>query len=114
MRRRWRNGSGGTAVVEIEEPGEGGADREFLKYTFYKVQPEWRRLPDDAKKKSRAEFVRLLHEFEDDVTFRCYALQGIRADADFMTWAIDPRLGTFVEMARRIFSTELGRYLETT
>jgi len=100
-------------VVEIDGPSEGGANREFLKYTFYKVQAEWRRLPDDIRKKHRTEFVRLLHEFEDDVTIRCYALQGIRADADFMTWAIDPRLETFVEMARRVFSTELGGYLES-
>ncbi|MGI0148828.1 MAG: chlorite dismutase family protein, partial [Thermoplasmata archaeon] len=47
------------------------------------------------------------------VTLRCYSLQGIRADADFMVWAIDPKVETFRDMARRISSTQLGQYLET-
>jgi chlorite dismutase len=93
-----------------EAPGE---PRELLKYTFYKVESEWRRLPAEVKKKQKAEFAQLLHQLEDDVTIRCYSLQGIRADSDFMTWAIDPRLETFRDMARRIFATGLGSYLDT-
>ena len=98
-------------------PGRKDADeepREFLKYTFYKVRPEWRRLPADARKKQKAEFASLLHDLEDGVTLRCYSLQGIRADVDFMIWAIDPNVETFRDMARRISSTELGSYLDTT
>ncbi len=88
--------------------------REFLKYTFYKLEPAWRHLPADAKKRQKAEFATLLHDLEDETTLRCYSLQGIRADADFMIWAIDPKVETFRDMARRISSTELGRYLDTT
>ena len=101
-------------MVEAEAQGESAEGREFLKYTFYKLHPEWRRLPVDAKEKQKAEFAGLLHTFEDEITLRCYSLAGIRADADFMTWVIDPHLDTFREMARRIFSTNLGHYLDTT
>lgn len=100
----------------VEEAGGGNEDgepREFLKYTFYKVWPEWRLLAADTKKNQKAEFGALLRDLEDEVTFRCYSLQGIRADADFMVWAIDPHLETFREMARRISSSELGHYLDT-
>lgn len=100
-------------MIETPEPGESDGRAEFLKYTFYKVQPEWRRLPSDAKKKDKNEFAQLLHEVEDTYAIRCYSLQGIRADCDFMTWATDRRLETFPEMARRIFSTGLGHYLDT-
>ena len=93
---------------------EEAEPREFLKYTFYKVQPEWRHLPADGKKKQKAEFAELIHDLEDEVTLRCYSLQGIRADADFMVWAIDPKVETFRDMARRISSTQLGHYLDTT
>jgi chlorite dismutase len=92
---------------------EESGPREFLKYTFYKVRPEWRLLDSERKKKQKSEFSALVHDLEERVTLRCYSLQGIRADADFMVWAIDPRLETFREIARRISSTELGRYLET-
>jgi chlorite dismutase len=107
----------GSAGKSERPPGRKDADeepREFLKYTFYKVRPEWRRLPADPRKKQKAEFASLLHELEDEVTLRCYSLQGIRADVDFMIWAIDPNLETFRDMARRISSTELGSYLDTT
>jgi len=93
--------------------GEESGPREFLKYTFFKVRPEWRILDSERKKKQKSEFSALVHDLEEEVTLRCYSLQGIRADADFMVWAIDPRLETFREMARRIASTELGHYLET-
>jgi chlorite dismutase len=88
--------------------------REFLKYTFYQVRPEWRLLDAERKKKQKSEFAALLHDLEEEGTLRGSSLQGIRADADFMVWAIDPRLETFREMARRIASTELGHHLETT
>jgi len=97
-----------------DETGEAGESREFLKYTFYQVRPEWRLLDSERKKKQKAEFASLLHDLEEDVTLWCYSLQGIRADVDFMVWAIDPHLETFREMARRVSSTELGHYLETT
>lgn len=100
-------------MVEPEAAGEGTERREFLKYTFYKVQPEWRRLPADVKKQHKAQFAQLLRDIDDAITLRTYSLQGIRADADFMTWAIDPRLETFREVARRVFSTELGHHLDT-
>ena len=94
-------------------PSEDGEPREFLKYTFYKVRPEWRLLAADTKKKQKAEFGALIHDLEEEVTLRCYSLQGIRADTDFMIWAIDPHLETFRDMARRVSSSDLGHYLDT-
>ncbi len=93
--------------------GESKEPREFVKYTFYKVRPEWRLLPAEAKKKQKAEFATLLHDLEDEVVLRTYTLVGIRAETDFMVWAIDPHLETFRDLARRIASTELGHYLDT-
>lgn len=95
------------AADEEKEP------REFVKYTFYKVRPEWRILPTDVKKKHKAEFAALLHDLEDEVVLRTYSLVGIRADTDFMLWTIDPRLETFRDLARRVASTGLGHYLDT-
>ena len=102
-----------SASGESAPAGEESGPREFLKYTFYKVRPEWRLLDSERKKKQKSEFSALVHDLEEEVTLRCYSLQGIRADTDFMVWAIDPRLETFRGMARRIASTELGHYLET-
>ncbi len=93
--------------------GASSEPREFVKYTFYKVRPEWRLLPADVKKKQKAEFAAVLHDLEDEVVLRTYCLVGIRAETDFMIWAVDPRLETFRDMAQRLASTELGHYLDT-
>ena len=94
-------------------PGDPKEPREFVKYTFYKVRPEWRLLPAEEKKRQKAEFAALIHDLEDEVVLRTYSLVGIRAETDFMIWTIDPRLETFRDLARRIASTELGHYLDT-
>ena len=93
--------------------GDSQEPREFVKYTFYKVRPEWRLLPTDVKKKQKAEFAALLHDLEDEIVLRTYSLVGIRAETDFMLWTVDPRLETLRDLARRVSSTELGHYLET-
>ena len=93
--------------------GDPKEPREFVKYTFYKVRPEWRLLPADAKKKQKAEFAALLHDLEDEIVLRTYSLVGIRAETDFMLWTVDPHLETLRDLARRVSSTELGHYLDT-
>ncbi len=87
--------------------------REFVKYTFYKVRPEWKLLPADVKKKQKSEFAALLHDIEDEIVLRTYSLTGIRAETDFMLWTVDPHLETLRDLARRVASTELGHYLDT-
>ncbi len=92
--------------------GDSKEPREFVKYTFYKLRPEWRLLSADVKKKQKAEFAALLHDLEDEIILRTYSLVGIRADTDFMLWSVDPHLETFRDLARRVSSTELGHYLD--
>ena len=38
----------------------GGNGRQFVKYSFYKVDPEWRRLPDEQQADNRGEFAALV------------------------------------------------------
>src|SRR2546426_12174140 len=63
-----------------DETGEAGESREFLKYTFYQVRPEWRLLDSERNKKQKAEVASPLHDLKEDRTLRGYSLQGIRAD----------------------------------
>jgi len=50
---------GDGSARESEDDNE---PREFLKYTFYKVRPEWRLLAADTKKQQKAEFSALVHD----------------------------------------------------
>jgi chlorite dismutase len=100
-------------MTEDQGQQSGSEPRQFVKYTFFKVLPEWRRLPADVKKKQKTEFSVLLHDLEDEVVLRCYSNVGLRADTDFLLWTVDPRLESFRDIAQRLSSTELGHYLGT-
>ncbi len=48
----------------------GGNGRQFVKYNFYKVDPEWRRRPDEQRADNRGEFAALVDEFAQSNVFR--------------------------------------------
>ena len=87
--------------------------RDFVKYTFYKVQPEWRRLPADRRNRAKDKFAAIADEFADRVALNTYTLVGARGDTDFMLWGVCPELEPINELAARLNHTTLGGYLET-
>ena len=87
--------------------------RQFLNYSFYRLDPVFRRLPADERRAAGTEFIELVRKWEslDDVILRTYSLVGLRADADFMLWriAFDPLC--FQSMEAAIRRSQLGVYL---
>ena len=64
--------------------------RQFLNYSFYRLDPVFRRLPADEQRAAAAGFIELVGTWEssDDLILRTYSLVGLRADVDFMLWRI--------------------------
>lgn len=89
--------------------GENG--RTFVKYNFFKVDPEWRRLPESERTAGKQEFAAVVDEFEGQMFTRSFSLVGLRADADFLLWQATEKMETLQEMATRLWSTRLGAYL---
>ena len=87
--------------------------RDFVKYTFYKVQPEWRRRPAGERAAGKDEFAAVSAEYADRLALNTYSLVGARGDADFMLWAVSPELEPINELAALLNQTQLGGYLET-
>ena len=85
--------------------------RDFVKYSFYKVLPEWRRLPAEDRERSKAEFAATLAEFADRVALSSYSLVATRGDVDFMLWKISPTLEAIDQLMAQLNRTELARYL---
>ena len=93
-----------------------GADRQrrqYLNYSFYRLDPVFRRLPADERRAAGSEFIELVRKWEssDDLILRTYSLVGLRADVDFMLWriAFDPLC--FQSMEATIRRSHLGAYL---
>ena len=87
--------------------------RDFVKYTFYKVQPEWRRLSSAERAAGKDEFAAVAAEHAGRLALNTYSLVGTRGDADFMLWGVSPELEPVNEMAALLNGTRLGGYLET-
>jgi len=85
--------------------------RQFLNYSFYRLDPVFRRLPADDRRAAAAEFVELVRKWEssDDLILRTYSLVGLRAGVDFMLWriAFDPLCFQSMEATiRRSFDSD--------
>src|ERR1700751_5081049 len=58
--------------------------RHFVKYTFLKVDPAWRRLDDERRAEDKREFIAACEDFADGHLLRAFSLVGTRGDADVM------------------------------
>ena len=59
--------------------------RHFVKYTFFQLDPAWRRLDATERERHKQEFAAACESFAlDDHYLRAYSLVGIRGDTDLM------------------------------
>ena len=61
-------------------------ERQFVKYTFLKVDPAWRRLDVEERRRDKREFVAACEDFAqiEGHLLRSFSLVGTRGDADLM------------------------------
>ena len=85
--------------------------RQFVNFSFYKVDPAWRRLPEEERTRGKQEFMRVAEDYAGKVMVIPYTLVGIRGDCDFMLWRISYELELFQEMSSKLLGTALGKYL---
>ena len=85
--------------------------RDFVKYSFFKVDPAWRLLPEKERQGSKAQFAEVLNEFSDRVSMSSYSMVGTRGDADFLLWKVSEELEAINELMARVNHTDLAPYL---
>jgi chlorite dismutase len=99
-----------------EGPAEdegAGEPRDFVKYTFFHVRPEWRRLPAKTREDGKTAFVEVLEHPPRGLLLRTYSLVGLKADTEMMVWSIGPELDAIQQLHSRLLGTPLGGYLDT-
>ncbi len=100
--------------VTQKEPDR--AQRQYLNYAFYKLDPVFRRLPKSEQDEMKAELQAAIEGWTDapaekGLIVRTYSTVGTRAESDFMLWRIAFDLADFQEAQARINRTRLGGYL---
>ena len=89
-------------------------DRQFVQYTFYQVDPTWRRLPEEERSMGKQEFLAVCDEFSKRMPLlKSYSLVGIRGDVDFMLWKVSEDLATLQALGARLLEADLGKWLRS-
>jgi len=96
-----------------QQPSPQAPRRQFVNFAFYKLDPAWRRLPEDERAKGKQEFIRAIEDYSGKVLVIPYSTVGIRGDCDFMLWRISYELELFQQMSSKMLASGLGRYLTT-
>ncbi len=91
----------------------GESRRQYVNFAFYKVDPVWRRLPAEQRKRGKCEFIDAVKSYEQVVQVIPYSLVGVRGDCDFLLWRIGYDLLKFQEMTAQLLASGLGQYLTT-
>ena len=56
----------------------------YAKFTFFKLDQAWRRLPEEERARDKAEFLAACQDFDQDYSLRAYSTIGTRGDTDLL------------------------------
>jgi chlorite dismutase len=59
-------------------------ERHFVKYTFLKIDPAWRRLESDERARHKREVIAACEDYAAERLLRAFSLVGTRGDADLL------------------------------
>ena len=88
------------------------AQRNFVKFTFLKLDPAWRRLDAAQRTEHKRELALALHAFSDDHFLRTYSLVGTRGDADLLIRVAAPSLDPIHELHVLLNQSGLMRHAD--
>ena len=101
----------GEAWEKIRVAQEKMKDREYVRFSVFKVDPAWRRLAVEERNEHKAEFEEVIAAHGQDMMIYSYALVGTRGDADFLLWQACKALDQLHDLAGALNQTGLGAYL---
>ena len=85
-----------------------------MAYTFYRVDPAWRRLPIEERTAGKDAFAEVIEDWAGRMdAVRTYTTAGVRPDADFFLWKITERYDDLGELGADLNRTPLAAWLET-
>jgi len=88
-------------------------ERHFVKYTFLKVDPAWRRLDDAERAQHKREFLAACEDFAAERLLRAFSLVGTRGDADMMLLSQATNLERIHEFHVVLAQSGLMKWCET-
>src|SRR5688500_10381238 len=88
--------------------------RQMVKFSFYKVDPTFLRLPEEKQRHAKLDFIETIRNFNRRMLLRSYSLGGMRADTDFLLWQVVEDVQAFQQLETAIRNTAIAGYLTMT
>jgi chlorite dismutase len=87
---------------------------QYVAYTFFRVDPAWRRLPVEERVAGKDAFAEVVDDWSGRFdALRAYSVTGVRADSDFFLWKITERYEDLGELGAALNATPLAAWLAT-
>ena len=86
---------------------------QYVAYTFYRVDPAWRRLPVEERAAAKDAFAEVVEAWSERLELRAYSTAGVRPDCDFFLWKITERYEDLGVLGAALNATPLAGWLDT-
>src|SRR3984893_11960520 len=84
---------------------------QYVGYTFYRVDPAWRRLPVEERGAAKDAFAEVVEDWAGRLELRAHSVTGVRPDCDFFLWKITQRYEDLGELGAALNGTPLAGWL---
>jgi chlorite dismutase len=105
-----------TPAAEAKAAPEKAMKRQCVRFAFFRVLPEWRRLPLTERVEQKQAFVEALAKWDLPGKMKTitYSTVGLRSDADIVLWTICYSMDELNQMMAEVLATPMGGYLQCT
>jgi chlorite dismutase len=101
------------AAPDKAAKAEKPIQRQMVGFSFFKVLPEWRRLPAAERAEHKRQFAEVITRWNQPgrLLTLTYSTVGLRPDCDMALWRICYSVDDLSEMMAELMATPLGGYL---
>src|SRR5258707_8944454 len=92
-------------------PSKAKQPRQLVRFTFYKLDPQWQLLPPETRQQGKQELSKIFEEYTEHSLVRSFSLFGLRSDCDFMLWQATYSVEDLQDISSRIRRGPMGPYL---
>jgi chlorite dismutase len=98
-------------TLEQATPPKAKQPRQLVRFTFYKLDPQWQMLPVEIRRQGKQELESIFEEYTERSLVRSFSLYGLRSDCDFMLWQATYTVEDLQGLSSRIRRSAMGPYL---